>query len=135
VLGGAGVAFVAGVSFEARSSGPQPRAPAAAIQATPAPAALRNPRLVTPLFGSFFPVSAVNRTFPLASLADGGESPPSPKSITVSQNPAGLGEPSNLFRDAREPEGLPREPANPEQTSVKPKAIRGPWTFELEAPG
>jgi hypothetical protein len=32
-------------------------------------------------------------------------------------------------------EGLPREPTDPEQTSVKPKTIRGPWTFEFEAPG
>jgi RNA polymerase sigma-70 factor (ECF subfamily) len=88
VLGGAGVAFVAGASFEARSSGPQPKVPAAAIQATPAPAALRNPRRVTVFLRSFFPSSVVNRT-----------SESSPKLITVPQNPGRLGEPSNLSRE------------------------------------
>jgi hypothetical protein len=32
-------------------------------------------------------------------------------------------------------EGFPRGPFDPGQTRINPKSIRGPWTFEFEAPG
>jgi hypothetical protein len=40
-----------------------------------------------------------------------------------------------FFATLAKPERLPQELADTEQTSVKPKTIRGHWTFEFEAPG
>jgi hypothetical protein len=31
-------------------------------------------------------------------------------------------------------DGMPTGPSDPGQTRVNPKTIRGPWTFEFEAP-